>query len=72
MNKNGIILILFFGCTLFAGLYFAAREDISDLRQQTQMLFQKLPEHQQRQLVDDWETRMEMLDPGPHRNQWDR
>ncbi|NYT74269.1 hypothetical protein HZU72_17805 [Halomonas sp. QX-2] len=72
MDKNGIILLLFFASTLFAGLYFAAREDISELRQQTQMLFQMLPESQQRRLVDDWETRMDMLDTGPHQNQWDR
>ncbi|MBS3668012.1 hypothetical protein [Vreelandella boliviensis] len=69
MDKNGIILLLFFASTLFAGLYFAARKDISDLRQQTQMLFQMLPESQQRRLVDDWETQMDMLDAGPQQNQ---
>ncbi|MDV6318824.1 hypothetical protein [Chromohalobacter sp. HP20-39] len=71
-KKNVIIVLLFTAFMLAASFYVGARDDIEKLRQANIRMYQMLPSHQQQKLKGEWELRMDMLDPGPHRNQWDR
>lgn len=71
-NKDSIIFLLFFACMTLFGLYMAAKNDADEAKQNARKLFRMLPENQQRRLTEGHETRMDMLDAGAHRNQWDR
>ncbi len=65
-TKDGIILLLFSACTLLGSCYMGARDDVERMQQFNNRIFNMLPEYKQRQLREEWETRMDLLDPGAH------
>lgn len=71
-TKDGIILLLFTVCTLLGSLYMGARDDVERMHQINNQIFNMLPEHKQRQLTGELETRAELQDSGPHSDPWSR
>ena len=62
--KNAVIVVL--GLTVLAlfTLYHGAKSDLEDAQRYGRMLFNQLPDSKQQRLLDQWEPRQDMLDPG--------